>query len=110
MASNPPSGQSGQSGGGLTNAIKGIFGNTALGGAPKSTMPAPIKIKAPHDRDTLPELPELVNTPSEVGIWESSAHDLKSENGRFQWSRLFQDPRTYRTDLAPPSPAASPKK
>lgn len=105
MASNPPS--EGQSGGSLTNAIKGMF--PALGGAPKSSGPAPIKTKAPEPQGRVDSLPELVGTPSEIGIWET-AHDLKTDSGRFQWQRLFQDPRTYRKDLAPPSPAASPKK
>jgi hypothetical protein len=110
MASTPP--QDSQSGGSLTNAIKGMF--PALGGASKTTVPAPIKTKAPHEphgrvagQDSLPE---LVGTPSEIGIWEQSAHDLKSDSGRFQWQRLFQDPRMYRKDLQPASPAASPKK
>ena len=107
MASNPP--PEGQSGGSLTNAIKGMF--PALGGAPKPPVPAPIRTKAPESRRVAGEdsLPELVGTPSDIGIWET-AHDLKSDSGRFQWQRLFQDPRTYRKDLAPPSPAASPKK
>lgn len=109
MATNPP--PEGQSGGSLTNAIKGLF--PALGGAPNPTVPAPIRTKAPEQpkgrvagQDSLPE---LVGTPSDIGIWET-AHDLKADSGRFQWQRLFQDPRTYRKDLAPPSPMASPKK
>ena len=86
----------------------------SLGGAPKPTMsmPAPIKTKAPEPKGRVAgqdSMPELVGTPSDIGIWET-AHDLKTDSGRFQWSRLFQDPSTYRKDLSPPSPAASPKK
>lgn len=50
--------------------------------------PKPIRTKVHRD----PSLPEMVSTPSDIGIWEV-AHDLPK--GKWEWKRLFQDPRTY---------------
>ena len=77
-------------GGGLTNYFKGMLGlpksdSASSTGTQTPAMATPLKIGR-HD-----SAPELVSTPSDVGIWEVS-HEMK---GKFTWKRLFQDPRTF---------------
>lgn len=55
-------------------------------------------LKVPHPSPREQSVPELVSTPSDIGIWEVS-HEMR---GKFSWRRLFQDPSTFE--------AASPKK
>ena len=84
---------------GLKSYFKGMLGlptgNQKAASAPQAI--APLRITREDSA------PELVGTPSDIGIYETS-HEM---GGRFTWKKLFQDPRTYSpttTDAAPPPP------
>lgn len=74
------------------NYFKGMLGldRSANGSGTQDPCQTPPRSAGMHiSVDRQDSLPEMVSTPSDVGIWEVS----HNEGERFTFSRMFRDPR-----------------